>query len=127
MVRSRSGRKHPQPKLILDENLAPRERYKKSNRLFNLKHIEHDYHKKESPDEEIYTIAQSENRIIVTSDKYDFRRIRKKRKDFDKNSPTIIAVSMRLNPKDSDKKLVSCVQGMKPSDYKNKIFKINDY
>ena len=123
--KNKSLRKHPQHKLLLDENMAPRERYKEANKFFNLKHIKHDYNKGSYSDDEVYLIAKVESRMIVTSDKYDFRRIRKQRKDIEGDSPTIITVSMGLNPKEIDSKIVSCVNNLTPSDLTNRVFKIH--
>ena len=80
--KNKSLRRHPQHKLILDENMAPRERYKEANKQFNLKHIKHDYNMGSCSDEEVYLIAKVESRMIITSDKYDFRRIKKQKKGY---------------------------------------------
>jgi hypothetical protein len=60
-------------KTLLDEHLPPRQVLSSLNAHFDVKHIKHDLHLPGLPDPEIYELALSEGRIILTINVKDFR------------------------------------------------------
>lgn len=53
-------------RILLDEMMAPREKYPLINSRHDIKHIVHDFHQKSAQDIEIIQLAKEENRIIIT-------------------------------------------------------------
>src|SRR5688500_3239822 len=60
-------------KLLLDENLAPRQQFPRLNEHFDVKHIEHDLKLGGTKDPVVYDLAVSQRRIIVTKNNKHFR------------------------------------------------------
>ena len=89
-------------KLLLDEGLYPRNVLYRTNNRHNLKHIKHDLNKGGIPDKEVYKTAKKENRIIVTYNINDFKRIARQ-----SNYTGIIGVTQALSPEQLDTKLNS--------------------
>lgn len=87
-------------KLLLDENLPPRKKFTRLNNRYNVKHIVHDYHRSGISDNELFRIAEKEERIILTLNEKDFTgNIRKK--------SGLIGLSPNLNTNDIDKMVTS--------------------
>ena len=60
-------------KILLDENMDPRQKYAQLNELFDVKHVAHDLHYAGAPDPIVYDLASKTGRIVVTLNGDDFR------------------------------------------------------
>ena len=87
-------------KLLLDENLPPRKKFIRLNSRYNVRHIVHDNHKSGISDNELFKIAEKEQRIILTRNEKDFiGNVRKK--------SGLIGLSPNLSTEDIDKIVTS--------------------
>lgn len=87
-------------KILLDEGLYKRKFLPRTNSRHNLKHIKHDLNKGGIKDEELYEIAVKEQRIVVTYNIDDFKKLARKSKD-----SGVIGVTQGMSPEQLDKKL----------------------
>lgn len=87
-------------KLLLDENLPPKNKLIRLNNRFNIRHVVHDYHTSGLPDKEIFRIAEKEGRIIITLNERDFIGNSRKRSG-------LIGLSPNLSTEEIDKKVTS--------------------
>src|SRR2546421_4258941 len=62
-------------KLLLDEGFPPRMYFPRLNERFDVKHIKTDFRKIGLPDEQVYALARELQRLIVTYNAKDFRRL----------------------------------------------------
>lgn len=60
-------------KLLLDENMPPRDRLRRLNQHFDVKHVRDDLKHGEIEDAEVYQLATSQDRIVITFNGPDFR------------------------------------------------------
>jgi hypothetical protein len=60
-------------KLLLDEQMSPRQYLPRLNAHFDVKHIKHDLHHGGMDDPLIYALASQQGRIILTTNVKDFR------------------------------------------------------
>ncbi len=60
-------------KLLLDENMPPRSAFPRLNEHFDVKHVKDDLRHGGDDDEEVYKLATSQGRIVVTFNGSDFR------------------------------------------------------
>jgi hypothetical protein len=60
-------------KTLLDEQVSPRQYFPRLNEHFDVKHIKHDLNLAGLPDPEVYALALSQGRIILTKNVKDFR------------------------------------------------------
>ena len=60
-------------KLLLDEHVSPRQYFPRLNEHLDVKHIKHDLHLPGVPDPDVYQLALSQSRIILTKNVKDFR------------------------------------------------------
>src|SRR5258706_9748504 len=89
-------------KLLFDENMFSRRKLPRLNAFFNIKHIKDDFHKSGISDTEVYEVAATAGRLIVTFNGDDFRPLVQKDK-----AAGVIHVPANM-PKDQiDKKLTS--------------------
>ena len=104
-------RKFLKYKLLLDEGFLFRTRLPILNSRFNVKHILGDLKTEGLPDREVYQIALSQKRLLVTFNSRDFKQFASLSKD-----SGVIGISQEL-PKDQiDKKLTALLMRSKPSD-----------
>lgn len=89
-------------KLLLDENISPRERFPILNSRHDVKHLVHDLKKTGISDLEVYKVAKRGKRLIVTFNKKHFEKLAGKSKD-----TGIIAVSTNVSDEQIDKKITS--------------------
>jgi hypothetical protein len=59
-------------KLLLDENMPPRQRFPRLNSRFDVKHIRDDLHQLGLKDPPVYALAGKLNRLIITFNGDDF-------------------------------------------------------
>ncbi len=62
-------------KLLLDENMAARRKYRLLNRLFDVKHIAFDLKQAGLPDTAVYKAAVKMQRLIITFNGRDFQHL----------------------------------------------------
>jgi len=62
-------------KLLLDENMPPRQRLPRLNSRFDVKHIRDDLNQSGLKDQPVYTLASKLNRLIITFNGDDFVNI----------------------------------------------------
>jgi Domain of unknown function (DUF5615) len=60
-------------KTLLDEQVSPRQYFPRLNERFDVKHIKHDLNLASLPDPQVYELASSHGRIILTKNIKDFR------------------------------------------------------
>ncbi len=60
-------------KTLLDEQVSPRQYFPGLNERFDVKHIKHDLNLASLPDPQVYQLAVSQGRIILTKNVKDFR------------------------------------------------------
>ncbi len=87
-------------RLLLDEGLYPRKLLTRANNRHNLRHIKHDLNRAGIKDLQVYEIAVSQKRIIVTYNVRDFKKLSKK-----SEGSGVIGVSQGLTPEQLDTKL----------------------
>ena len=102
MPKRRTKHKTPKFKLLLDENLPPRQSFRRLNSRFLIKHIVHDYQIPGALDLDVYKLAVKEHRLIITFNDKDFRNLAGKSK-----FAGIIGVSNNLSYEQIDVKLTS--------------------
>ena len=89
-------------KLLLDENMSSRLKFPRLNGLFDIKHIRDDLNKSGIPDKEVYILAVTLNRLIVTFNAKDFKQLASA-----SLSSGVIAVSPHLSSHQIDTKLTA--------------------
>lgn len=89
-------------KLLLDENISPREAFPLLNSRFNVKHVAMDFKLDSLPDPEVYKVACKEKRLLITYNVKDFKGLIQ-----DSGDAGIIGISPNLSLKQIDKKLTS--------------------
>src|SRR5207244_11330689 len=62
-------------KLLLDENMPPRQRFPRLNSRFDLKHIRDDLHQAGLKDPPVYSLAGKLKRLIITFNGDDFKHM----------------------------------------------------
>lgn len=103
-------RKFHKYKLLLDENLPPRQIFRQLNSRYSLKHIVHDCNMEAALDPAVYNFAAKENRLIITFNDKDFKDLASK-----SMSSGIIGVSNNLSYEQIDKRITSLLNKSKPS------------
>lgn len=88
-------------KLLLDENLPPRQRLAHLNERFDVKHIKHDLHLGGLDDAPIHQLAVTQQRIILTKNVQDFRRLLRE------DSPGVISIPEAWSTEQLDTKLTA--------------------
>jgi Domain of unknown function (DUF5615) len=68
-------RKFYKHKTLIDEQVSPRQYFPRLNERFDLKHIKHDLNLASLPDPQVYALAVSQDRIILTKNVKDFRTL----------------------------------------------------
>ena len=89
-------------RLLLDEGLYPRKLLSRTNNRHNVRHIKHDLHREGISDKDVYAIAVAQNRIVITYNSRDFKKLVKQ-----SNKAGVIGVTQRLIPDNLDKRLNS--------------------
>lgn len=104
-------RKFRRYKLLLDEGLPPRNRFKILNSRHNLKHVKHDLGKSGISDEKVWGLAIKEGRLVITYNVKDFRKLVKTSKQ-----SGVIGISTNLSVDQIDKKLTALLSRSKKND-----------
>ena len=98
-------------KLLLDEGLPPRDRFKILNSRHSLRHIKHDLGKSGIPDEKVWELAIKEQSLVLTYNVKDFKKL----VNSTKNSG-VIGISTNLPTDQIDKKLTALLSKSKKND-----------
>ena len=88
-------------KTLLDEQVAPRQHFPRLNERFDLKHIKHDLNLASLPDPQVYELAVSQERIILTKNVKDFRPL------LQDDSPGVIGIPETWSNERIDSKLAA--------------------
>jgi hypothetical protein len=96
-------------KLLLDEQVSPRQYLSELNAHFDVKHITHDLQLSGLPDPQVYALALSQGRIILTKNVKDFRRLLRE------DSPGIIGIPEAWSLSRVDSKLTALLRTHGPS------------
>lgn len=106
-------------RLLLDSAFAKPESFPRLRKKVNLAHIVHDYAMSvQAEDEEIYQKAVSENRIVLTINLKDFKKLVKKRQ------PGILGIESQLTNKEIDQIVSDFISDKNPEDFRGKAVKI---
>lgn len=94
--------RHRRFKLLLDENMAPRERFPILNSRHDVKHLVHDLGHIGISDDLVYTLAKKTQRLIVTFNRKHFAPMSRKSKE-----AGVIAIPPTISNGQIDTKLVA--------------------
>ncbi len=89
-------------KLLLDENISPRDRFSILNNRHSIRHLVHDLDKSGISDEDVYALAKKEKRLILTFNRKHFETMAPNSKD-----TGIIAISTNVSDEQIDKKVTA--------------------
>jgi predicted nuclease of predicted toxin-antitoxin system len=97
-------------KLLLDENMPPRQRFPRLNSRYDIKHIRDDLNQYGLKDPAVYALADTLHRLIITFNGDDFRKM------VDKSTATgVINISANLRYDQIDTKLTSFLTKSTPN------------
>jgi hypothetical protein len=96
-------------KLLLDEQVSPRQYFSGLNEHFDVKHITHDLNLSGLPDPQVYALALSQGRIILTKNVKDFRKLLRE------DSPGIIGLPETWSLSRVDSKLTALLMKHGPT------------
>ena len=102
-------RKPYRHRLLLDEGLYIRKTLPRTNSRHDIKHIKHDLNKGGIKDEEVYSIAVKNKRIVITYNIGDFKRLARK-----SSNSGVIGISQGILPNQLDKKLNALLSRKNP-------------
>lgn len=103
-------RRHRRYKLLLDENMAPRERFPILNSRHDVKHLVHDLDRIGISDDRVHTLAIKTQRLIVTFNRKHFAPMGGKSKE-----TGVIAIPPTVSNGQIDTKLVALLFHHLPS------------
>jgi hypothetical protein len=101
-------------KTLLDEQLYHRHLYPLLNEHFDVKHIRDDLHLGGLPDPEVYALAVSQSRIILTKNVKDFRPLLRD------DCPGIIGIPETWTPSRIDTKLTALLMRHGPNYFRGR-------
>jgi predicted nuclease of predicted toxin-antitoxin system len=102
-------------KILLDEHLYHRRMYPLLNERFDVKHIRDDLHLGGLPDPDVYQLALSQGRIILTKNVKDFRPLLRE------DSPGIIGIPETWSADRVDTKLTALLTKHGPKYFRGRI------
>jgi predicted nuclease of predicted toxin-antitoxin system len=105
-------------KTLLDEQISPRQYFSGLNECFDTKHIKHDLNMASLPDPEVYELARSQNRIILTKNVKDFHALLRK------DSPGIIGIPEAWSNDRIDTKLTALLMKHGPNYFKGRLYSL---
>jgi predicted nuclease of predicted toxin-antitoxin system len=101
-------------KTLLDEQVSPRQYFPRLNEHFDVKHIKHDLNLAGLPDPEVYALALSQGRIILTKNVKDFRPLLRG------DSPGIIGIPEAWSLSRVDTKLTALLMKHGPNYFRGR-------
>lgn len=102
-------------RLLLDENMPPRQSLALLNEYFDIKHIKHDLKYPGLEDIYVYELAQKQKRVVLTFNTKDFRRL------IGKNSLGVIGLPATWATPKLDTKLTSLLMKHSPAYFKGEL------
>jgi len=99
-------------KTLLDEQVSPRQYFPRLNAHFDVKHIKHDLNLASLPDPQVYAVASSQGRIILTKNVKDFRPLLRE------DSPGVIGIPETWSNTRIDTKLTALLMRHGPTYFK---------
>jgi hypothetical protein len=96
-------------KILLDEQISPRQYFPRLNEHFDVKHIKHDLNLAGLSDPEVYELAVKQGRIILTKNVKDFRPLLRE------DSPGIIGIPETWSLSRVDTKLTALLMNHGPN------------
>src|SRR5437773_1129638 len=106
-------------KVLLDENLPPRQYLPSFNERFDVKHTKHDLHHGGMDDSLIYALAVEQGRIILTINVKDFRPL------LSIESPGIIGIPEAWSTDRLDTKLTSLLTRHGPNFFRGRFYPLS--
>ena len=100
--------------MLLDEQVSPRQYFPRLNERFDVKHIKHDLNLAGLPDPEVYELAVSQGRIILTKNVKDFRPLLRQ------DSPGIIGLPETWSLSRVDSKLTALLMKQGPNSFRGR-------
>jgi predicted nuclease of predicted toxin-antitoxin system len=97
-------------KLLLDENMPPRQRFPRLNSRFDVKHIRDDLNQAGLKDPPVYELAKALNRLIITFNGDDFKKM-----VVQSTKTGVINISQNLRNDQIDTKLTAFLTKSSPS------------
>ena len=97
-------------KLLLDENMPPRQRFPRLNSRFDIKHIRDDLNQAGLKDQPVYELAKAFNRLIMTFNGNDFKEM-----VVQSTKSGVINISQNLRNDQIDTKLTALLTKSRPS------------
>jgi predicted nuclease of predicted toxin-antitoxin system len=97
-------------KLLLDENMPPRQRFPRLNSRFDVKHIRDDLHQAGLKDPPVHELAKTLNRLIITFNGDDFKKM-----VVQSTKTGVINISQNLRNDQIDTKLTALLTKSSPS------------
>lgn len=120
MRNNKSPQRQPKKfRLLLDSAFAKPDVFTQLKKKANLAHAVHDMNLSyQAEDEEIYRIADKENRFVLTINFKDFKKLVQKEK------PGVIGIDSQLTNDEIDMLIVEFISGKNPQDFIGKAVKI---
>jgi len=101
-------------KTLLDEQVSPRQHFPRLNEHFDVKHIKHDLNLGGLPDPQVYDLAVSQGRIILTKNVKHFRPLLRD------DCPGIIGLPVTWVPDRIDSKLTALLKNHGPNYFRGR-------
>jgi predicted nuclease of predicted toxin-antitoxin system len=101
-------------KVLLDEQVSPRQFFPELNERFDVKHIKHDLNRAGIPDPQVYALAVSQGRVILTKNVKDFRPL------LEDNSPGIIGLAETWSLSQVETKLTALLMKHGPAYFRGR-------
>jgi predicted nuclease of predicted toxin-antitoxin system len=102
-------------KVLFDENLPNRLTFPRLNEAFDVKHLRDDFKQAGMDDPDVYELAVSQQRILVTYNSKHFRSLAGRKQD-----AGIIGISASLSPAQVDTKLTALLRKSTPHAFAGK-------
>lgn len=107
-------------RLLLDEGLYLKKAFPRTNIRHDIKHIKHDFNKGGIKDDDVYSIAVKNKRIVVTYNIGDFKKLAKQ-----SSNSGVIGISQGILPDQLDKRLNAMLSRKTPKSLYGKYTSLN--
>ena len=113
------GSRSQRMKLLLDEGLPKRQSFSQLNARADLVHIKHDLKLPGATDRTLYTIATNDERVVVTLNLRDFKRL------VQVNGASAIGIGAAMLPFEVDVKVLALIRRLKPHHHRGHYFRLD--
>ncbi len=107
-------------KILLDENMNPRQHYTQLNERFDVKHVVHDLRSAGVPDPIVYELAVKTGRIIFTQNARDFDDLVVRQEDCG-----VISIPPHWRPQVIDTKLLALLRRHSPGFFRGRVVSLD--